>query len=305
MGGGRDARRRAGRSRVGPADRRVVRGAAEGGSRPEELCGVAEGVQRLAGERAEAGSAPARGTEADGGGGRVERDFRIRVRNAQREARDAELDDIRKTFAEKRARREEALRRAEQGVQREQDQASRRSCRRRVSFGATVLGALFGRKTLSATNLGRATTAMRGAGRASKEPRTSSERRGTSTPRRRRSTISTRRSRRRPPHRRRATTPTLDTSTRSRSPRSAARFSCSRRASGGGQLTANSCPASASGFQLPTPGCPASGFELPAVNRRVAGSNPARGASSIRSIKSTTANRAVRCSRKSHSLSDL
>jgi DNA helicase HerA-like ATPase len=101
--------------------------------------------------------------------GESERDFRIRVQNAQREARDAEVDTIRRKFAEKRARFEAALRRAEQGVQRETDQASQAKLQTAVSLGATVLGALLGRKTISASNLGRATTTMRGAGRAYKE----------------------------------------------------------------------------------------------------------------------------------------
>jgi hypothetical protein len=38
-----------------------------------------------------------------------------------------------------------------------------------ISIGATVLGAFFGRKTLSAGNMGRAATAMRGAGRTMRE----------------------------------------------------------------------------------------------------------------------------------------
>jgi hypothetical protein len=38
-----------------------------------------------------------------------------------------------------------------------------------VSLGATVLGALLGRKAVSAATLGRATTAARGMGRISKE----------------------------------------------------------------------------------------------------------------------------------------
>ena len=38
-----------------------------------------------------------------------------------------------------------------------------------MSVGATVFGALLGRKTLSTSTLGRATTAARGVGRASKE----------------------------------------------------------------------------------------------------------------------------------------
>src|SRR5262245_490169 len=101
--------------------------------------------------------------------GESERDFRIRVQNAQREARDAEVDEVRRRFAEKRARLEEKLRRAQQGVQREEEQASQAKVQTAVSVGATIVGALFGRKTLSASTLGRATTAARGAGRAYKE----------------------------------------------------------------------------------------------------------------------------------------
>jgi hypothetical protein len=101
--------------------------------------------------------------------GETERDFRIRAQNAQREARDQEVEDVRRRFAEKRARLEEKLRRAGQGVSREQEQASAAKVQTAVSMGATVLGALFGRKTFSASTLGRATTAARGVGRASKE----------------------------------------------------------------------------------------------------------------------------------------
>jgi hypothetical protein len=101
--------------------------------------------------------------------GESERDFRIRVQGAQREARDAEVEDVRRRFAEKRARLEERVRRAGQGVVREQEQASQAKVQTAVSVGATVLGALFGRRAMSMSTLGRATTAVRGAGRASKE----------------------------------------------------------------------------------------------------------------------------------------
>jgi hypothetical protein len=102
-------------------------------------------------------------------GGETERDFRIRVQTAQREARDAAVEEVRRKFAEKRARLEEKLRRAEQGVSREQEQASQAKLQTGVSMAATVFGALLGRKTLSTSTLGRATTAARGMGRASKE----------------------------------------------------------------------------------------------------------------------------------------
>jgi hypothetical protein len=101
--------------------------------------------------------------------GESERDFRIRAQGAQREARDADVDAVRRKFAEKRARAEEKLRKAEQGVSREQEQVSAAKVQTAVSMGATVLGALFGRKTFSATTLGRATTTARGVGRTSKE----------------------------------------------------------------------------------------------------------------------------------------
>jgi hypothetical protein len=101
--------------------------------------------------------------------GESERDFRIRVQGAQREARDAEVEELRRKFAEKRARLEEKVRRAEQGVQREQEQASQARLQSGVSIAATVFGALLGRKSISTSTLGRATTAARGIGRASKE----------------------------------------------------------------------------------------------------------------------------------------
>ena len=41
--------------------------------------------------------------------------------------------------------------------------------RRTISVGATILGAFMGRKAISATTIGKATTAIRGAGRAIKE----------------------------------------------------------------------------------------------------------------------------------------
>ncbi len=109
------------------------------------------------------------GLDLTAAAGESERDFRIRVAGAQRERRDAEVDAARRKFAAKRAALEEGLRRAQQSVDREQGQATQAKLQTAVSFGATVLGALFGRKTLSVTNLGRATTAARGVGRSYKE----------------------------------------------------------------------------------------------------------------------------------------
>src|SRR6185436_4405009 len=49
------------------------------------------------------------------------------------------------------------------------EQAKSQKMQTAISFGATLLGSLFGRKTMSLTNLGRATTAARGVGRSMKE----------------------------------------------------------------------------------------------------------------------------------------
>ena len=58
----------------------------------------------------------------------------------------------------------ERLRRAEAAVEREQQQASQPKLQTALSVGATLLGALLGRKAISAGTLGRATTAARGVG---------------------------------------------------------------------------------------------------------------------------------------------
>jgi hypothetical protein len=101
--------------------------------------------------------------------GESERDFRIRVQTAQREARDGEVEDVRQKFAAKRAALQEKLRKVEQSVMRETDQATQQKLQTAVSIGATVIGALFGRKAISANTIGRATTVARGIGRATKD----------------------------------------------------------------------------------------------------------------------------------------
>jgi hypothetical protein len=54
-------------------------------------------------------------------------------------------------------------------VEKEQQQSSDQKTQAAISIGASVLGALFGRKTLSAANVGRVTTAARGMGRIARE----------------------------------------------------------------------------------------------------------------------------------------
>jgi hypothetical protein len=118
-------------------------------------------------ERIELLRHPALGVPAKAG--ESERDFRIRLQHEGRAARDEAIEAVRRKYAPKQAALAERLRRTEQSVEREQQQASDQKMQTAVSMGATLLGALFGRKAVSVGTLGRATTAARGVGRTMKE----------------------------------------------------------------------------------------------------------------------------------------
>jgi len=98
-----------------------------------------------------------------------ERDFRIRLQTVAREQRDEAVAKLRQTYAAKIASLDERIRRAQQAVERESEQASAQKLQTVVSMGATVLGALFGSRKITTSTLGRATTAARGVGRSMKE----------------------------------------------------------------------------------------------------------------------------------------
>jgi len=100
--------------------------------------------------------------------GESERDFRIRLQQATREDRDEAVEALRRKHAPALARLQERLRRAEQTVDREKDQASQQKTQTAISIGATLLGAVVGRRARG-TTIGRATTAARGVGRSMKE----------------------------------------------------------------------------------------------------------------------------------------
>ena len=98
-----------------------------------------------------------------------ERDFRIRLNSEARENRDAALAKTREKYAAKVAMLQDRIRRAEQTVQVQSEQATGAKMGAAVSVGAAIFGALLGRKSVSVGNIGRATTAARGMGRISKE----------------------------------------------------------------------------------------------------------------------------------------
>ena len=98
-----------------------------------------------------------------------EREFRARISHGSREDRDRLLDAVRKKYAPRQAALEEKLRRANQAVERESEQATGQKLQTAISVGATIVGALLGRKALNVGTIGRATTAARGVGRTMKE----------------------------------------------------------------------------------------------------------------------------------------
>ena len=98
-----------------------------------------------------------------------ERDFRARLQQSSRESRDRAIEALRKKYAPRQAALDEKLRRAQQSVQRESEQATGQKLQTMISVGATLMGALMGRKAISASTIGKATTAARGVGRTMKE----------------------------------------------------------------------------------------------------------------------------------------
>jgi hypothetical protein len=101
--------------------------------------------------------------------GESEGAFRTRLGQRAREQRDLAVEKLRGRYAPKLAALEERIRRAEQRVEKEKSQATHQALSAAISFGSSVLGALFGRKLGSSSNIGRAATSMRQAGRAAQE----------------------------------------------------------------------------------------------------------------------------------------
>jgi Helicase HerA, central domain len=98
-----------------------------------------------------------------------EHDFRIKLQHLVREDRDAALEKLGKKYAPKLAAVNEKLRRAEQAIHREESQASDAKMQTVLNVGSSLLGAMFGNRRLSVTNIGRAASSVRSASRAMRE----------------------------------------------------------------------------------------------------------------------------------------
>ncbi|MBK9947347.1 MAG: ATP-binding protein [Nitrospira sp.] len=101
--------------------------------------------------------------------GESERDFRVRLQQTGREQRDKAADSLRQKYASKITTLQDRIRRAELAKEKQQAESRSSQMQAAISVGASILGAFMGRKTISASNIGRATTAIRSAGRVMKE----------------------------------------------------------------------------------------------------------------------------------------
>ncbi|MCA9413927.1 MAG: ATP-binding protein, partial [Candidatus Omnitrophica bacterium] len=82
-----------------------------------------------------------------------------------REERDLAMEKLRDQYATKSSRIEDRIQSAQARVAKEESQYQNQRLQTAISFGSTLMGALFGRKLTSRTNIGKAATAIRGIGR--------------------------------------------------------------------------------------------------------------------------------------------
>jgi hypothetical protein len=96
-------------------------------------------------------------------------EFRLRLEQAAREARDETVAALRRKYEAKLRVAEDKVSRAREAVAREKSQARAAQMQTAISVGASVLGALFGKRASGLGHISRAGTAARGATRAMKE----------------------------------------------------------------------------------------------------------------------------------------
>ncbi len=101
--------------------------------------------------------------------GESDGDFRARLATLLRERRDAQLEQLRASYAPKLATLQERLQCAEARVDQQRSQLSGQKLHTAVAIGATILGAFLGRRAVSSGALGRAASAVRSAARIGQE----------------------------------------------------------------------------------------------------------------------------------------
>ena len=95
--------------------------------------------------------------------------FRTRLAQVAAEKRDLAAAKLKKRYEKKFTTLRNRLQKAEQAIERESEQASKKRLDTMVSFGTAILGAVLGRKMVSSTTAGKFGTAMKSAGSMRKE----------------------------------------------------------------------------------------------------------------------------------------
>ncbi len=98
-----------------------------------------------------------------------EAEFRVRLSQQAREARDAAVEELRQKFAPKIAAAQERIRKAQIKVEKEKAQATEKTMSAALSIRASIGGALFSRKLTISHIISRATTSVRQASRIARE----------------------------------------------------------------------------------------------------------------------------------------
>lgn len=101
--------------------------------------------------------------------GESEADFRVRLGDAARTARDEGLESLWRRWAPKVAAAEQRLRKAEERIAREEGQKREHAIDTGLAWAGALLGVLGGRSAMSAANVGRVRTATRATARAVRE----------------------------------------------------------------------------------------------------------------------------------------
>jgi hypothetical protein len=97
--------------------------------------------------------------------GESEQDFRNRLQEVAAAKQQEAIGQLQRRYSAQKATYEERVAKAEQIKDKEAEQSRGRKMQTAISLGATVLGAIFGRRTFGTSTLGRATTTMRDVGR--------------------------------------------------------------------------------------------------------------------------------------------
>ncbi|MFO0889178.1 MAG: hypothetical protein U0790_08565 [Isosphaeraceae bacterium] len=96
----------------------------------------------------------------------TQRDFRLRLSQGSRELRDEAMEKLRAKYGPKRDKLQEEIRKAREQLDRQQAEASKAKWDAMAALGNSVLGAFLGKKKITKTNVSKATTAAKAAGKA-------------------------------------------------------------------------------------------------------------------------------------------